>query len=96
LPLLAQSHIAISVVVFFAPNLQFFPDEELLTRLEAASPWKWMGLEAASPWGRRRCRGKACVAVMHVYFGIIELCGPVWYNNGVVFAKPVNSRRGVP
>ncbi len=37
-----------------------------------------------------------CVAVVHVYFGIIELCGPVWYNNGVVFAKPVNSRRGVP
>jgi hypothetical protein len=37
-PLLVWSHIAISVVGCFASNLQFFPDEELLTRLEAASP----------------------------------------------------------
>ena len=35
---LARSHIAISVVGFFASNLQFFADEELLTRPEAASP----------------------------------------------------------
>ncbi len=35
----STSHIAISVVGFFASNLQFHCAEDLMTRLEAASPW---------------------------------------------------------